>query len=327
MSLSEKELFDTVNLNSECREIAENYIYKYFGKMYSLEEAMEIAKYLMLKLPKVQNFSTKDYILNGHYDNIIINKGKLIVARNKSVRNPNEQIIEIKLKTKKELISKEKLKRIIAGLVATVTIASAFALRYNNSYDKLKESTSIKIGQLASDDYSNEATILAQNSMPTFDSEGNYISLYEGIANDILNVCIKDPNLFDVVVYDTYYSMNNNRLDNFNKTWNFMQNYMANDEAFSFLYTKIANQSFLGYVLNMLTERGDIIHFLPEYQKCMDVVNEYMEVGSYDELSKESKVILQEMMEKYEELGKELYKSNKNTINDLVQDEKKLGGR
>ena len=327
MPLSEKEIFDKINLQSDCRKIAEEYICKYYGDLYTLDEAMKIAKYLMLELPKNPNASTKDFILNGYYDDIIINRGKMIVARSKSIKNDTEDIIEIKLKTKKELISKDKLKRLIAGLVATVSIASVFALRFNNNYEELKEATTIKLGQLASDDYVNKTTILAQNSMPTYDALGNYISLSEGVASDILNVCIKDPTLFDVTIYDTYYSISSNRLDNFNNIWYTLKTYMANDEAFSPLYAKIANQSFLGYVLEMLTKRGDVIHYMPEYQKCANIVDEYAKVGSYDALSKESHVVLREMMDKYEELGKELYKTNKKTINNLVEEEKELGGR
>ena len=327
MSLSDKKMLDIVNLNSECRKIAEDYICKYYGNIYNIDEAMKIAKYMMLELPKQPNMSTKEFILNGYYDDIIINRGKLIVARSKSVKNDNEKIIEIKLKTKKELISKDKLKRIIVGLLATVSIASVFALRFNDNYDELKEATTIKLGQLASDNYNDKTTILAQNSMPTYDAEGNYISLAEGIASDIINVCVKDSSLFDITIYDTYYSISNKRLDTFTNIWNNIKNYMANDEAFLPIYAKIANQTFLDYVLQTLSTNRNIIHYFPEYQKFINVVNEYNKVGNYDELSRESKSILQDMMDKYQELGRKLYKSNKSTINNLIEDERELGGR
>ena len=231
------------------------------------------------------------------------------------------------MKTKKGLISKDKLKIFIIAFVTTATIASAFALRFNNSYEKLKENSTIKIGQLASDDYLNDNANIINQNLHSFDNQGNYIPLHEGVASDIINVCIKDLSLFDVTIYNTYYNISRNRLDDFTQIWNTMKNYMANDDAFSPIYAKISNQSFLEYVLDMLTRKGDIIHFMPEYQKSIEAINEYNQVQSLEKVSKESRGILVKMMGKYEELGKELYKANKNTINDLVKEEKKLGGR
>ena len=320
MLLSEKEMFDKINFNSDCRSVAE-YICKYYGKMYSLEDAMLIAKYLML-----EKHYTKESILNGYADtDFIIPRGKLIAARERSIRDENEQIIEIKLKTKKKLLDSQKIRGTIAALTIAITCGSIFAVRFNNSYDKLKESTTIKLGQLASDNYEENTTLVAQNDGINYDDQGNYITLSESVASNIINVCAKDPTLFDITIYNTYYSLSSNRLDTFNEIWNTMLSYMANDSAFSPIYAKISNQSFLGYVLEMLTKRGDIIHFMPEYQQSVNAINEYNQIKAYDNVSKETKDILQEMMDKYQELGKELYTSNKKTINNLVKEEKELG--
>lgn len=318
MLLSEKEMFDRVNFNSDCCMVAE-YICKYYGKMYSLEDAMLIAKYLMLE----KKF-TKESILNGYADtDFIIPRGKLIVAREKSVRDANEKIIEVKLKTKKGLIDK----KILIGIIAAFTIAAGcctmFALRFNNSDEKLERATTVKLGQLASDNYEEISTIIGQNGPLNRDEQGNFIPTNEGIASDIVNVCAKDPMLFDVTIFNTYYNISSNRLDTFNEIWNTMLSYMANDPAFSQIYAKIGNQPFLGYVLNMLATRGSVLNFKPEYQKYANVINAYSLVQSYEELSKEDKTTIQEMMNKYYELGQDLYKSSKKTINNLVEEGKK----
>lgn len=324
----EKKMFEIINQNSDYRKIAE-YILEKFGKKFSYEEARKIAKYLILE----KKF-TKEEILQGNADEYLKKRAHIKLIMFKSVRQKDEQIVEIPLRTNKHFIKKEEILRLIiliAGLASTVMILGVKSNDYKNA--KMREETSINIGLLASevgsDSYNKERNIVIQSALENKDPEtGMRISPSESLANNIIDVCIKDPSLFDVTIYDAYYNIDYNRVDRLSNTWGYLQNYMAKDEAFTEIRNNKLRNTFLHYILDMLVANGKINVKSKDCQNYLDAINEYQKVLKYEDLSKENKVVLKEMMDKYHDLGNNLYKKNSDTIESLVEEQaQEFGGR
>ena len=231
-------LLDKVNFNSDCRIVAEYIINKYTN--FDLEKVMKIAKYLMR-----EKKYTKEDILTGKADEYLAKSSIMQTIANNSVRQKNENVSELKLRTKKEKLSRKELQALLKILGALVLIASAIGITYQNHMnDYFMEDVSDKIEILASE-------------MPVAD-DMNY-SYNELAAEKIINMCIENPDLFDVLVHDTYYKINDgHRLDSFTEIWNILQTRLANDESFEPIYSKIANRTFLSYVLNTLMINGKV---------------------------------------------------------------------
>ncbi len=316
-----EDLFPKINLNSDIRQIAEYILTKY--KDITSDVAIEVAKYLILEKKYF-----KEDILQGKADDDLAKRLHTKIIELNSVRKEEEKDLEIPLKTFKRKTKKEEIKRLailIAGLAATVMILGVKYNEYND--ERIKEETTINLGLLASevgsDDYLNKRNIVIQSAINPQDREGNTIPRFVALADDIISICIKDPSLFDITVYDTYYHINQDRLDNFNTTWDTLKNYFTNDEAFNVIYSNKINKSFLNYVLDMLVANDKVKYLDSEYQKYMSVVIEYQNVQKFEELSKPSKVILLDMMNKYQELGQNFYRDNNENIEYLVTEQTK----
>ncbi len=297
-------LLDKVNFNSDCRIVAEYIINKYTN--FDLEKVMKIAKYLMR-----EKKYTKEDILTGKADEYLAKSSIMQTIANNSVRQKNENVSELKLRTKKEKLSRKELQALLKILGALVLIASAIGITYQNHMnDYFMEDVSDKIEILASE-------------MPVAD-DMNY-SYNELAAEKIINMCIENPDLFDVLVHDTYYKINDgHRLDSFTEIWNILQTRLANDESFEPIYSKIANRTFLSYVLNTLMINGKVDQNSKEYQKYIELISEFAKNPTYDAISKENGIVLKEMLKEYEELGLKLYKDSNKTI---TQEVKEMGAR
>lgn len=296
-------LFEKINFNNDCRYVAE-YIIKRFP-VFDLEKAMKLAKYLMLE----KNYS-KMAILNGKADEFLVKRSGLQSVINNSVQSPNE-ISEVKLRTKKIKISRKDMQT-LAGIMATLILTtSALGITYiDRMNDALVKNASEKIDVLASE-------------VPIKDEIAyNYNEL---TADRIINMCIVNPDLFDVLIYDNYYKINTHRLDSFNEIWNILQTRISNDNSFESIYLKISNKSFLSYVLNLLMINGKVEQNSKDYQKYVELINEFTKNPTYDAISKENKVVLKDMLQKYEDLGLTLYKESSRTITKAMNEE--MGGR
>lgn len=307
MTISENKtdaLFKEINFNSDCRAIAQYIVQKFAN--YDIEKAKKTA----LNLMKNQKYS-KEAILNGEADEIIAKMAYIQLIEDNSVRKKDEQILEIKLKSKKESISGIDMKNLIAIILGLSITVTALGIAYNNKMNEaLMSNVGHKIEMLTSD-----------VSLPD-----NRYSFNELSANKIISLCINDPNLFDVAIYNAYYNNATNRINNITKVWDFLQNKLANDDAFSPIYAKMANKTFLDYVLNMLIETGKVEISSKEYEKYVEVIKDYNNNLSFEKVDRTRRRDLVEMMEKYKELGLSLYKSSKNKINEIVETQS-TGGR
>ena len=295
-------LFEKINFNSDCRSVAEYIVNKFAN--FDLEKAMQIAKYLMME----QNYS-KAAILNGEVDEFLAKRSSLQSIINNSVQSPNEKASGVKLRTKKDKIPKIDIKAFVGIMATFIITASILGITYTDRMnDALVKNTSQKIDILASE------VVVKDDSY----------NRNELTANRIINMCIDNPELFDVLVYDSYYKLNTRRLDNFNEIWNILQSRISNDESFEPIYSKISNKTFLSYVLNLLMINDKVEQNSKEYQKYVELISEFAKNPTYDAISKENRLVLKEMLQKYQELGLTLYKeSNKTIVNEVEE----MGGR
>ena len=104
-----------------------------------------------------------------------------------------------------------------------------------------------------------------------------------------------------------------------------MQTRLSNDDSFEPIYSKISNKSFLSYVLNILMINNKVEQNSKEYQKYVELISEFAKNPTYDAISKENRVVLKEMLQKYQDLGLALYKESNKTIVNAVNEE--IGGR
>ncbi len=321
-------MLDIVNKNSDYTKVAE-YILGKSDYTFSLEQAKNIAKYLIME----QKY-TKEDLLQGKADDYIQKRAQAKLVELKSVRQKDEERAEVPLKSFKHSISKDEIKRfiiLITGLAATVTILGI--KNYEFEEEKMKSETSANLGYLASevgsDIYDSKSNIVYQSALENKDPNTNeFISQSESLANNIIDVCIKDPSLFDITIFDTYYNIQFNRIDKLSETWGYLQKYMANDEAFFELLNTKLNSSFLNYILNMLETSGEIKIGSTDYENYRSAIEEYQKANKYEKLTGEAKVTLREMMDKYHNLGNNLYKENNKKIKNLVEEQKDgFGGR
>ncbi len=302
--MANNNLFEKINFNSDCRNVAEYILNKF--PVFDLERAMKLAKYLILE----KNYS-KMAILTGEADEFLAKRSDMQLIINNSVQSPNEKANEVKLRTKKEKVSKKDIQA-FAGIMATLILAtSILGIAYTDRMNEaLVKSTSQKIDVLASE-------VPIKNDM--------IYNRSELTADRIINICIDNPELFDVLIYDSYYKLNTHRLDSFNEIWNILQTRLSNDDSFEPIYSKISNKSFLSYVLNILMINNKVEQNSKEYQKYVELISEFAKNPTYDAISKENRVVLKEMLQKYQDLGLALYKESNKTIVNAVNEE--MGGR
>ena len=114
--------------------------------------------------------------------------------------------------------SNKKIAKIVAALAMAGTIAvSAVTIDEAIEQNKADQEVDHAIGAIVSEHENDPRNIVTQNEYTVgFDKDGFPIVAYdnEGIAKDILKICSKDPQLFDLCVYNAYENMNHNRLEN-----------------------------------------------------------------------------------------------------------------
>lgn len=328
INIDANKMLEIVNKNSDYTKIAE-YIMEKYNNVFNLEQSKKIAKYLIME----KNY-TKEDILDGKADDYLQKRAQAKLIELKSVRQKDEEGVEIPLKSQKHNTTKDEIKRFIILITGLASIVAVLGIKnYEFEEEKMKKETSINLGFLASDAdsniYDSEGNIVYQSILENKDPmTGEFLLLEQSLANNIIDVCIKDPSLFDIAIYDTYYNIQFNRIDRLSETWNYLQNYMANDEAFFDLLSTKLNGSFLNYILNILEASGEIKIGSSDYEKYKNAIEEYQSVNKFEKLSRSSMSSLKQMMDKYHDIGNNLYKENNKKIKNLVEEQKdEFGGR
>ena len=301
----EKSMFKMVNENSNYYNIA-IYIINNFNADIDIQLAKKMAEILV----KSKGFN-KDEIINGLADDAIINMLKFRKSQTKSVKQVNDKDIKVPLKTKKQRVNT----KFVAGALATlIALSSVYGyvikpqIEENKENEKIDEEIAMMASEQGSDAYIHKQSIVAQNTYQIpgeLDNEGYPIVAYynDKIAEDIVNVCVKDPKLFDICIYNVYFDMNHNRLDNMDSVINYLKSYSQEDPSLSFINEKLENcDVFLDY----LVKRGFNDPNSKDYYKLLEDINLY-ETSSFTELPKESQERIENLIEEFKANKDNLY--------------------
>lgn len=334
------EMIKLVNENAEMYRIAEYIVSKYEG--IDINDAREFAQYLTRTLEL-----SKSEIISGKADKTIFKwvKGRMLVKN--SVLQKGEEITETPLKTKKETINPTNFKKRIVMFVAASVIVVYIvvnlltgAITYvTDSIEnhKLENNVSQSIGMLASqvgnDAYEYKMNIVAQNTYVVpgqFNSDGSPVTAYrnEDIASDIIKVCSHDPELFDICVQNAYFNMGKNRLGNMDKVISWLKVYAEDKEELSYIYDQIKDcDIFVEY----LVKEGFISPNDEDYPLLDKAIQEYKSLGDhkspFTSLSKEYQKVIQKLIDEYEKNKSVTYPLYEERLKELVELDRKGGGR
>lgn len=305
---------EMVNNNNGYYKIGE-YIISRFNVNMNINMAKEFGKRLIL-----QYGYKKEQILNGEADEII--EFELDSKINKS-----KEIINIPLKTTKTRNTKKVVVGAIASLLAVTTIYS-FGIKpaYNEmkENDEIKKSIGMMAAEVGSEDYENKRNIVSQNTYKVGLDDRHYpIVAYhnDGIAKDIIQVCTKEPELFELCMYNVYFDMNYNRLKNMDEVVRYLKNYTEKDESLAFIQNKLSNCNvFLDYLIT----NGFANPNAKDYYQLLESIKEYKNLSSFSALSEESQKRIEDLIDEYEKNKDNLYDNYKNN---LEQDEVNYGTR
>lgn len=308
-------LIKMVNQNSDLVQIAE-YIMSEFPNVFEFAEAKKLAENLIGKE------YTKEDILNGFANRYI---SKIIMLKRiteSNVQKENEPKSKIEFRIIKKSIDK---KFVAAALLATLVISSVAYI--GHGFDKENEDVVISeyLGMLASpigsDDYIHKRNIVNQNSYGLGYGDSRVVA-YDNykIAQDIIDVCVKDPSLMDLCIYRTYFDMKYNRLENMDEVLRCLKMFTKDDESLNFVATNLEGfDTFLEYMLDYIKIDKDS----KEYSEFVEVINAYKnakgESGSaFNALDSKEKKIIEKLVNYYQNCKNTLYSEHKATLENLV---------
>ncbi len=316
INLDTTDVIKMVNENSDLVRIAE-YIGEYVKDVFEFTEAKEVATYLVKNLGY-----TKEEILNGKANKYIVAMARYKMVSAKSVeKEPNsKEKAKVPLKTKKKKISKKVIATALASLIGVSFVIGG--IKYGvDSISEYKEDTEIAnmIGMLAQDE-GEAGNIISQNTYG-FYSGSKRTTAYkvDKIAEDIIDICIQNPDLLDITLYRTYFDMNYNRLDNMDDVIRWLKIYASNDESLNFINDKLKDTTvFLEYVLNCTISSDDKDY--KEYQDAIVIYKALKENNDYvyDNLPKDTKKSITKLINKFENKRDSLYTEYKDDLETLL---------
>ena len=327
-NLNEQEIDNAINMvnrNSIYVKLAGFIMDKF--PLFTREEAMKHIKYLI----EEKNYKPKD-ILDGLADTYLERKSIMKEIEMSCVSKSTEDKIEVPLKTTKQKVSKEEIKRLlklIGGLTVTVgLLISAYKIAKEINTRDFNKEVDADIATLASETDSvfteNKGYIIEQNSFEVGRNtlNGEKIIAYDnhGIANDIINICIKDINLFDVVMYNTYFNMPTERLVNFEEVFAIVKNHFAQDEAFAPLNERLSTcKNALTYIYKFVKAQGGYSKDEDIYYKVGYDIEVYSNLSNgYNGLTSESQKRIDDLISRYQKLQNQLYRDYGEKIEELA---------
>jgi len=298
-----------LNLNSVEKTDMEKYLIankKYEAKRLMLSTKMEA-----------------DKILKGEADFEIFRQFNIIKAELMSVEQEKKKTAQ-ELKTKKKQSDRnKKIAKIVAALAMAGTIAvSAVTIDEAIEKNKINQEVDHAIGAIVSEHENDPRNIVTQNEYTVgFDKNGFPIVAYdnEGIAKDILKICSKDPQLFDLCVYNAYENMNHNRLENMDDVINFLKIYTKDVAGLEAIYTRVDNCSvFLDYIVN----RGFLNPNDKNYYQTLNDIDIYKGLKSTTEIAyyglpEDSKERIDDLIKNYRENKDNLYNEYRDNLEGL----------
>lgn len=338
--MNENNIIDIFNRKKYEEEIINDiaaYLMEKYQNRISYDDALEIANILYN-----QEFLDRDNVYSGEYDDIIHKTTKAYIMRRESTHQNNVEKKEVPLQSIRKFVNKDFVK----GAIITVSAAAIFFTfsSFNKDAGKIERKTDSNLGKLASavgsSDYKKGISIVNQNAYRIQSSNSANSSLayyHDRIALDIISVCTKDPQLFEICLNNVYSDMNYNRLENMDEIFKFLKIYMASDEALTPLYEKIADcDVFLDYIIKagyLKPDSKDYDKIVEDIAKYKSVKDSYNEIGHvFSNLNSDSQKRIENLMTDYRNNKKNLQKENIEIIEKALEQQilddgaPKLGG-
>lgn len=316
-------LIKLVNENSDIVQIAE-YIFEFSGKYLEFEEAKKIARYLINE----ENFK-KDEILAGLANAKIFSIMQYKRMKVKSVQAAEKSESKIPFKTVKKKMNP---KVIATGLMIIFSISSLAYLKQGVRDYKEDVEVSKLISMITTGNEENK-NIVAKNSYGLNHGDERVVAYDNyGIASDIIQVCLQDPKLLDLVLFRTYFDMEYNRLSNMDEVIRRLAFNAKDDDNLKFITDSLDNcSSFVEYIF----KKGYISVNDRDYDLYLNAVNEYNSAMSdfkypYNNLSKETKNLIDNLISEYRKDKSDLYSEYKDNLGvaaGISNDDLSKGGR
>lgn len=269
---------------------------------------------------------SKDQILRGEADNVIALFVRTQVLKNNSIANDKEKKEDkgVILKTKKKIVRKKIITNIITFifLISTIVAIKNYISREDN-VDIEKEVAS----QLASLAGNSSYNIVEGNMYISSMQNNGPLVAYSNDKNaeDIIDVCKKDPALFSVAIHNVYTSMDTNRLANMDEVLYYLKLFLKQEESLHSLYEEIKDfDVFLEFLVakGYAQDNKDLItNDIEDYKMLAKTYR-----SPFTKLSKEAQDRILEMIEIYKE-NKDLYNDAQEIIDGLNDEEPGMGGR
>lgn len=349
MDYSEIDMFKMINAKSDYHNIAE-YIIMRFPTKFGIEEAKEIAEIFVKS-----NGFTKEEILSGQRDKQIYEMIKLFIYKPKSVVNkqpqkqafetetikPSPSPIEVALKTIKKNIDPKTAAKFTAYTLAASMLFGFYANNYRDikRSEEISEDLGMMASQTGSYDYEHKINIVNQNDyVASRKQNGDAIIAYHNdkIAMDIVNICTQNIELFDICIYDVYFNMEYNRLENMDSVLRYLKSYLEKEESLQPVYAKISDCSvFLDYII----KSGVISSESEEYAEIKEAIKNYKNAKrdyevAFNGLSKSDQRRINDLISGYKGLKDEYYKkyiiiknNGENQLFELSDSDPNFGGR
>ncbi len=299
---------------------------RYIGErhkgFFSEEEATKFAHYLIDECE-----FKKAEIMLGDADAEIDEYRSYMEVKQESVSHEKEQV-GTKLRTTKKKVNKVNVKKMMASLLLVASISAVAVKGINKLNVKLlDDDISGKLGMLATnieEDYEHKKTIVEQNTYVANYGDGRTAATeaYDnnGIARDIIDICIKDPKLFDIVVNDVYFDMQYNRLSNMDSVFSYLRDYFSKEDAFKDLYAEIEDcEVFLEY----LVKKGYTNPTDKDYYSLLQDIEIYKglkdtQIVPFNSLDKNGQARVQKLVDNYRNSKANLNNKYRSTINNLI---------
>ena len=287
-----------VNSNSDSKRVAD-----YINNNLSLNVDIKLSKILTNILVYQHRFSLED-IEKGLADKIIKEKVDSFKKGYSSVKS-TEGYKKSSLKTKKEHNNNQFLKKAFASIMAIAIVVGVTSLKDKKDKNIDEEIDETIESSIAFGD-ENKSIVSKNTYRVGLDSEGKPIVAYNNaeIAKDIIGVYVKDPEFFDLCLYDVYFDMNHNRLVNMDEVISNLKRYASVDESLSGISDKLnESEVFLDYLLqNGYAKDKDTLVFndIANYKKSTSSI-------PLNSLSEDSKDRILDMIDNYDESKMALY--------------------
>lgn len=347
---TESDMIKMVNVQRDFEEIG-RYIISEFYSMYDItkpgkykleitvEEYAKIEQHLLQKyrveaqkLLRLSKMSKED-ILAGKasfeiYKLICILQASFL-SKKDVIKQQEEETKkqEIEFKTKKKLKERnERIKKLLTGIsLSGLVVIGGLAVRDGIiDYQADKEVTE-SIGYLVSEEENDKRNIVEQNIYrSSFDEKGKevYDINIQGLARDIITLCKRNPELFDITIYNVYSNLDDNQIGVMDSVIENLRNMAIEDESLGFILSKIGNSRvFLDYLVN----RGFLNPNSDDYYTILNDIELYIETKGrgaqkFELLPDVSKNRLQGLLKNFKENRDNLYAEYKDDLDRMDDD-------